>query len=169
MTTSYDAAKEWGRQGKVGIVICISRYVYMMEFESASAFLDQLFKKRPTSANYTHSQLRKKMHWSDIQQILTFTFGFIHRINIWYTIGPRLSSTQQTTKTIHSMKLTAKAPENFVLAVSGWPFWGEHLGCSTHHRWGQWWLEEGRIEWYHIKKAWEIWKRIGKFTTKRLL
>ena len=53
-------AKEWGRQGKVGIVICICRYVYMMEFESASAFLDQFFKKRPTSANYTHSQLRKK-------------------------------------------------------------------------------------------------------------
>ena len=40
------------KKGKVGIVICIPRYVYKVEFESVSAFLGQVFQDniRPISA-----------------------------------------------------------------------------------------------------------------------
>lgn len=53
------------KKGKVGIVNCIPRYAYMVEFESASAFLGPVFQDniRPTSANRTHSQLRNVHHW----------------------------------------------------------------------------------------------------------
>ena len=161
MTTSYDAAKEWGRQGKVGIVICISRYVYMMKFESASAFLDQLFKKRPTPANYTHSQLRKKVHWSDIQQILTFTFGFIHCISIWFTIGPRLSSTQQTTN--------SQSPWKFPFGCFGMTFlrWTPRMFNPPSMRPMMVGIGSNRMI-SHQEGMGDL-KKIGKFTTKKLL
>ena len=115
------------KNGIVGIGIGIPPYLYMVDFESSSAFWDQFFKTtygqyRPTTLI---ASLKKVHHWviwsQNIQQIVTSTFG-------WFTVSTYfvLQQLNKNTRAIFVKYLTNHR----------WPFSGEHLGCSTYHRWG---------------------------------